>query len=566
MMVPMSLLDRLQSPEDLRQIPLVELPSLCAEIREFLLASLNISGGHFSANLGTVELTVALHYVFNTPDDQLIWDVGHQAYVHKLLTGRRDKLSTIRQTGGLAPFPTREESPYDVFGVGHSSTALSAASGLKIALKKDGLSNEVVAIVGDGALTAGMAYEALCHVGREQLEVKIILNDNAVSISYFKNENIFAPDFFKALNIDYLGPLDGHDLPALILAMKQLKEKQGPVVLHVLTQKGKGYAPAEADPVKFHGVNPGYLTNPSKGPHQTFSQLFGEWICAMAAHDPRLMAITPAMAEGSGLVKFAAQFPDRFFDVGIAEQHAVTLAAGLAVGHYHPVVAIYSTFLQRAYDQVIHDIALQQLPVLFAIDRAGIVGGDGATHQGLFDISFLRCIPNVCIMTPSDENECWHLLNTGFMAKQPAFVRYPRGVGPEVPVIKNFDVYSIGKANLRRQGSRVAILVFGTLLKTALAAAEILDATVVDMRFIKPLDEDMLFTMVRTHELLITLEDNVIAGGAGSACNELLAQHGLKKTILNLGFPDQFIPHGQPEILLAQAGLSVERILYLARS
>jgi 1-deoxy-D-xylulose-5-phosphate synthase len=606
---PYPLLGQIQTPEDLRRLAESELTPLASELRACLLESVSQSGGHFAAGLGTVELTIALHYVFNTPEDRLVWDVGHQAYPHKMLTGRRNQLPTIRQWDGLAPFPKREESPYDAFGVGHSSTSISAALGMAIAAKQTGSSRRAVAIIGDGGMTGGMAFEALNHAGDLGLDLLVILNDNDMSISpnvgalsnrfaqilsgklyttmregSRKVLSVMPPmwelarraeehvkgliipgTLFEEFGFNYIGPIDGHDLPILVSTLRNLSGLHGPHLLHVITKKGKGYAPAEEDPVKYHGVNPfdpdqGIL--PSKGPSkQTYTKIFGDWICDMAAQDKRLVGITPAMREGSGLVKYAEEYPDRYFDVGIAEQHAVTVAAGMACDGLKPVVAIYSTFLQRAYDQVIHDVAIQNLPVLFAIDRAGLVGADGPTHNGCYDLSFLRCVPNMVIMAPSDENECRQMLYTGFLLDQPAAVRYPRGEGPGVPIDKEFTALPLGKAEVRRMGDGIAILAFGSMLTPALEVAEELDATVVNMRFVKPLDETIILEMAKSHDLLVTVEENVVAGGAGSAVSEVLAAHGIYKPIVHCGLPDRLSPHGSPNEVLEDAGLSAKGIL-----
>ncbi len=601
------LLDTINSPADLRQLSQAALPPLAEEIRRYLIASLNACGGHFASSLGTVELTIALHYLLNTPDDALIWDVGHQAYVHKLLTGRQTQLASIRQTNGLAPFPAREESEFDAFGVGHSSTSISAALGMSIAAKAQGLATKQVAVIGDGAITAGMAFEALNHAGALKADMLVILNDNNMSIS----ENVGAlsthlsrlmssrlystlkesskkvlshippilalakrgeaqmkgmvtpSNLFEALGFNYLGPVDGHDLSGLLSVLKNVLHLPGPQLLHVITQKGKGYQPAETDPIKYHAVKPGFYTSKptqSQKTTPTYSEVFGQWLCDMAHQDPRLMAITPAMREGSGMVEFSKQFPERYFDVAIAEQHAVTFAAGLACGGNKPVVAIYSTFLQRAYDQLIHDVALQNLPVLFALDRAGIVGGDGATHQGNFDLSYLNAIPNLTIMAPADENECRQMLYSGFLLEGPCAVRYPRGTGPGVAIEETMSTIPYGKADIRRRGQGIALLAFGRLLNAALDVGESLNATVVNMRFVKPLDEALLTSLAQQYSLLVTLEENVLRGGAGSAVNDYLAQQNLQVQILNLGIADKFIPHGEPATLLSQAGLDAKGI------
>jgi len=598
------LLNTLENPADLRKLAADKLPALANELREFLIQSVSTRGGHFAAGLGTVELTIALHYVFDTPRDRLVWDVGHQAYPHKVLTGRRDQLHTIKQPGGLAPFPTRSESEYDTFGVGHSSTSISAALGMAVAAERLNDDRRVVAIIGDGAMTAGMAFEALNHAGSLPTNLLVILNDNDMSIS----ENVGALSsqlaralsgrmyahlreggkkvlrqmptvwelarrseehlkgmvlpgtLFEELGFNYIGPVDGHDVKSLVTTLKNLRQLHGPQFLHVVTRKGKGYAPAEADPIKWHGPGPfdpasgTIFKEKASGP--TYSQIFGQWLCDMAARDPRIIGVTPAMREGSGLVEFSKKFPDRYFDVAIAEQHAVTFAAGLAVEGLKPIVAIYPTFLQRAYDQLIHDVALQNLPVVFALDRAGLVGSDGATHQGSYDISFLRCIPNMTLMAPADENECRQMLYTGTTLPGPAAIRYPRGTGPGVALVEEMTAVPIGKAQIRREGrSGLAILVFGTLLDSALKIAERLDATVVNMRFIKPMDEDLVIGLAARHRALITIEENATIGGAGSAVGELLASEGILIPHLQLGIPDRFIEHGSRDSCLNAAGL-----------
>ncbi|MGL5287291.1 MAG: 1-deoxy-D-xylulose-5-phosphate synthase [Aeromonas sp.] len=591
------------TPIELRSLPRERLPLLCQELRDYLLRSVSRSSGHLASGLGTVELTVALHYVYNTPFDRLVWDVGHQAYPHKILTGRRDRMHTIRQKDGLHPFPWREESEYDVLSVGHSSTSIGAALGMAVAAEEENLGRKVVAIIGDGALTAGMAFEALNHAGDVHKDMLVILNDNEMSIS----ENVGAVNnnlarlmsgklyttireggkkvlsglppvkelakraeehlkgmvvpgtLFEEFGFNYIGPIDGHDIDALIETLRNMRSLKGPQLLHVKTKKGKGYEPAERDPIGYHGVpkfNPDECALPkSAGALPSFSAIFGQWLCDMAAAEPSLVGITPAMREGSGLVKFSQQYPERYFDVAIAEQHAVTFAAGLAIADKKPVVAIYSSFLQRAYDQVIHDVALQNLPVLFAIDRAGLVGADGPTHQGAFDISFLRAVPNMVIMTPSDERECRLMLNSGFYHKGPAAVRYPRGSGTGVAAGNDLETLPIGKGRIVREGHQVAILVFGTLLAQARIAAEALDATLVDMRFVKPLDEALLRDLAARHPQLVTLEDNAVQGGAGSAVNEFLMRERLLRPVLNLGLPDRFIEQGTQEEIYAQLGL-----------
>jgi 1-deoxy-D-xylulose-5-phosphate synthase len=596
----------LDSPADLRAQPENKLGDICGELRDYLIQSVATRGGHFAAGLGTVELTVALHYVYDTPRDRLVWDVGHQAYPHKVLTGRREKLDTIKQRDGLAPFPSRAESEYDTFGVGHSSTSISAALGMAVAAQRQGDDRRVVAIIGDGAMTAGMAFEALNHAGALTADLLVVLNDNDMSISenvgamsnYFakvlsgrmysslrsggkkilkqmptawelarRSEEfmkgmVLPGTLFEELGFNYIGPIDGHDIKALVATLKNLRKLKGPQFLHVVTRKGKGYAPAEADPIKWHGPGPfdpasgTIFKEKSQGP--SYSQIFGQWLCDMAARDPKLVAITPAMREGSGLVEYSKKFPDRYFDVAIAEQHAVTFAAGLACEGMKPVVAIYSTFLQRAYDQLIHDVALQNLPVVFALDRAGLVGGDGATHQGSYDFSFLRCIPNLTVMAPADENECRQMLFTATTLPGPSAVRYPRGTGPGTPIAAEMTALPIGKAEVRREGgSGLLLLAFGAMVSTAQAIGERLDATVVNMRFVKPLDEDLVLRLVGSHTALVTIEENAVAGGAGSAITELLAACATPIPTLTLGIPDRFIEHGSREDCLVQAELDL---------
>ncbi len=598
------LLETLETPADLRSLPATSLPEVADELRRFLIRTVSTRGGHFAAGLGTVELTVALHYVFETPHDRLVWDVGHQAYPHKVLTGRRRQLHTIKQDGGLAPFPARAESEYDTFGVGHSSTSISAALGMAVAAAQRGEQRRVVAVIGDGALTAGMAFEALNHAGSLPANVLIVLNDNDMSISenvgalsnylarvlsgrtyaHFRERGkqvlrqmptarelarrseehlkgmVLPGTLFEEMGFNYIGPIDGHDLKALVSTLRNLRQLDGPQFLHVVTRKGKGYAPAEADPIKWHGPGPfdpvsgTIFKEKSSGP--TYSQVFGQWLCDMAAADPAVVGITPAMREGSGMVEYSKRFPDRYFDVAIAEQHAVTFAAGLAVEGLKPVVAIYSTFLQRAYDQLIHDVCLQNLPVVFAVDRAGLVGSDGATHQGGYDLSFLRCIPNLVIMAPADEDECRQMLYTASTLGAPAAVRFPRGTGPGVAIREQMTALPLGRAQLRREGrSGLAILVFGTLLDAAHGIAERLDATLVNMRFVKPLDEAMVLGLAERHHALVTIEENAVAGGAGSAVGELLAADGMTLPILHVGIPDRFIEHGTRGSCLAHAGL-----------
>ncbi|WP_217510894.1 1-deoxy-D-xylulose-5-phosphate synthase [Vibrio metschnikovii] len=591
------------TPDELRSMPKEMLPKLCDELRTYLLNSVSRSSGHLASGLGTVELTVALHYVYQTPFDKLIWDVGHQAYPHKILTGRREQMSTIRQKEGLHPFPWREESEYDTLSVGHSSTSISAALGIAICAAKEGKGRKVVSVIGDGAITAGMAFEAMNHAGDVDSDMLVILNDNEMSIS----ENVGALNnhlaqllsgslytsireggkkvlsgippikelvrrteehlkgmvvpgtLFEEFGFNYIGPIDGHDVLELIKTIKNMRELKGPQFLHVMTKKGKGYAPAEKDPIGYHGVPKFDLSHTSlpksAESKPTYSKIFGDFLCDMAAQDPKLMAITPAMREGSGMVRFSKEYPSQYFDVAIAEQHAVTLATGMAISGYHPIVAIYSTFLQRGYDQLIHDVAIMNLPVMFAIDRAGLVGADGQTHQGAFDLSFLRCIPNLLIMAPADENECRQMLYTGHQHQGPSAVRYPRGTGMGVQIETDFTPLTIGKGRLIRQGEKVAILSFGTLLPNALQAAEVLNATVADMRFVKPLDEALITELANSHDVLVTLEENVIAGGAGAAVVEYLMAQKLLKPTLNLGLPDQFIAQGTQEEMHAELGL-----------
>ncbi len=612
------LLSKIDVPSDLRQLSESQLPELAAEIRQFMLQELDKCGGHFGANLGTVELAVALHYLYDTPHDNIVWDVGHQAYPHKILTGRKEQLHTIRQTKGLAPFPKRDESPFDAFGVGHSSTSISAVLGMALASTLHNEDRRNVAIIGDGAMTAGMAFEALNHAGAVKANMLVILNDNDMSIShnvgalnnYFTriwSSNIYttfregskrvlekmpaawgefmrrteehikgmvAPGtLFEEMGFYYVGPIDGHDLPMMLDILKKIRKHKGPRLLHIVTKKGKGYAPAEEAQIKFHAVKPGFYSQSGKksiiSQKPTYSNIFGQWLYDIAAQDEKVVGITPAMCEGSDLVKFAEQFPERYFDVGIAEQHSVTLAAGMACMDLKPIVAIYSSFLQRAYDQLIHDVALQNLPVLFAIDRASLVGGDGTTHNGVFDLSYLRCIPNMIIMTPADENELRQMLYTGYLQNRPVAVRYPRGSGPNVKVEKTMVALPLGKAEIRRLGKLVAILSFGTMLTTALQVGEALNATVVNMRFVKPLDEALIKKLATEYDLLVTLEENVIQGGAGSGVNEVLMQAQPCAPVLNLGIPDEFIHHGNPQELLAQnrldsAGVKLAILNYLA--
>ncbi|MBB1312776.1 1-deoxy-D-xylulose-5-phosphate synthase [Aliivibrio sp. SR45-2] len=602
------------TPDELRSLPKESLPALCDELRAYLLKSVSKSSGHLASGLGVVELTVALHYVYNTPFDQLIWDVGHQAYPHKILTGRREKLSTIRQKDGLHPFPWRDESEYDVLSVGHSSTSISAALGLAICAEKEQANRKVISVIGDGAITAGMAFEALNHAGDIHPDMLVVLNDNEMSIS----ENVGALNnqlarvlsgslytsireggkkvlsgtptikellkrteehikgmvipgtMFEELGFNYIGPVDGHDVNELVRTLKNMRNLKGPQFLHIMTKKGKGYEPAEKDPISYHGVpkfDPSNHSLPkSSGGKPTFSNIFGDFLCDMAKDDDKLMAITPAMREGSGMVRFSKEFPGQYFDTAIAEQHAVTLASGMAIAGYNPIVAIYSTFLQRGYDQLIHDVAIMNLPVMFAIDRAGLVGADGQTHQGAFDISFMRCIPNMVIMTPSDENECRQMLYTGHKHTGPSAVRYPRGSATGIEVNKEMQALKIGKGRLIREtkitekGERVAILNFGTFLSNSVEAAEKLDATVADMRFAKPLDEALLCELVTSHDVLVTIEENAISGGAGSGVIEFLMKNRLIKPVLQLGLPDQFIAQGTQEEMHAELMLDATGI------
>jgi 1-deoxy-D-xylulose-5-phosphate synthase len=604
-------LSRIALPADLRQFPEAELPAIADELRAYLIEKVSQSGGHFGAGLGVIELTVALHHVFETPVDRLVWDVGHQCYPHKILTGRAETIHTVKQKDGVAPFPKREESEYDTFGVGHSSTSISAALGMAIALQSKGDPRKVVAVIGDGAMTAGMAFEALNHAGGMDPEpdLLVILNDNRMSISenvggltkmlgrlsgsrtlnaireggkklfgdkrkpaarFMRRweehwKGMFVPStLFEEMGFHYTGPIDGHDVPALVNTLQTLKGLKGPQLLHVITTKGKGYERAEGDQIEYHAVGPfdptiGIVkkTGPAK---PTYTQVFGDWLCDMAAADDKLLAITPAMREGSGLVRYSKEYPARYFDVAIAEQHAVTLAAGMAVEGAKPVVAIYSSFLQRGYDQLIHDVALQDLDVLFAIDRGGVVGPDGATHAGSFDLSFLRCIPNMVVMAPADENECRQMLSTGFHYRGPAAVRYPRGSGPGVAVQASLDTLPLGKAELRQRGGKLALLAFGALVPAAEKVGRELGLTVVNMRFVKPLDRALVLELAKSHEGLITLEDNVVMGGAGSAVAELLAAEGCHLPVQHLGLPDAYQEHASREQLLAEAGLDADGI------
>ena len=599
------LLDRADTPVGLRRLAESELETLANELRQYLLYSVGQTGGHFGAGLGVIELTIALHYIFDTPDDRLVWDVGHQAYPHKILTGRRERMSTLRQKDGLAAFPRRSESAYDTFGVGHSSTSISAALGMAIAAKLQGSRRKSVAVIGDGALTAGMAFEALNHASDVKANMLVVLNDNDMSIS--KNvgglsnylakiissrtyssmregskkilsrlpgaweiarkveehaKGMLVPGtLFEELGWNYVGPIDGHDLPTLLATLRNMRDLEGPQFLHVVTKKGKGFAPAEADPIGYHAITKlepikaAACEEPKKVSGPKYSAVFGQWLCDMAAADPRLVGITPAMKEGSDLVAFSERFPERYFDVAIAEQHAVTLAAGMACDGAKPVVAIYSTFLQRAYDQLIHDVAVQHLDVLFAIDRAGLVGEDGPTHAGSFDISYLRCIPGMLVMTPSDENELRQMLSTGYHFDGPAAVRYPRGSGPNTPIDPALTTLAIGKGLVRRRGQKTALLAFGVQLSEAFKVGENLDATVVDMRFVKPLDEALVRELAASHELLVTIEENSIMGGAGSAVSEFLAAENLLKPLLHLGLPDSYVEHAKPAQMLAECGL-----------
>ncbi|MDB4990371.1 MAG: 1-deoxy-D-xylulose-5-phosphate synthase [Myxococcaceae bacterium] len=575
-----ALLESIDSPAALRALPRASLAQLAAELRDYVLLSVSKTGGHLASNLGSIELTVALHYVFDTPHDRLVWDVGHQTYAHKILTGRREHMRTLRKLGGISGFPRRSESEYDSFGTAHSSTSISAALGMVHAARLAGQPRRAVAIIGDGAMSAGMAFEALNNAGAPHMgrasDLLVVLNDNAMSISpptgalshylveLAERTRQVPEQLFESLGFHYTGPVDGHDLDALLDALSTLRSAQGPQFLHVLTKKGYGYKLAEADPIGYHGLG-GFdpaegLHVPRKATKQTFTQVFGRWLCDTAALDPKLVAITPAMREGSGLVEFHERFPERYFDVGIAEQHAVTFAAGLAAEGFKPVVAIYSTFLQRAYDQLIHDVAVQNLPVLFALDRAGVVGADGATHMGAFDLAYLRCIPNMAVLTPADELETRALLCTGYKRDHPVAVRYPRGSGSGVAVPSELRELPWGKAEQRRAGKRIALLAFGTLLYPALAAAERLDASVINMRFVKPLDRALLFELADCHEAFVTLEEGSLQGGAGSAVAETLLSAGLSIPVLMLGLPDAFVEHGEPAQLLSTLGLDAAGI------
>ena len=618
-MNPSPLLDIIDTPQDLRRLEKKQLPQVAAELREFLLDSVGKTGGHFASNLGAVELTVALHYVYDTPEDHLVWDVGHQSYPHKILTGRKNQMHTMRQYGGLAGFPKRSESEYDAFGVGHSSTSIGAALGMAVADKQLGNNRRSVAIIGDGAMTAGQAFEALNCAGDMDVDLLVILNDNEMSISpnvgalpkYLasnvvrdmhgllstikaqsskvldklpgamelaqKVENKIKTlageaehakqslSLFENFGFRYTGPVDGHNVENLVDVLKDLRGRKGPQLLHVITKKGNGYKFAENDPVKYHAVAklPSEVPAPEVKPataKPTYTQVFGQWLCDQAAADERLIAITPAMREGSGLVEFEQQFPDRYFDVGIAEQHAVTFAGGLACEGIKPVVAIYSTFLQRAYDQLVHDVALQNLPVLFAIDRAGIVGSDGPTHAGLYDLSFLRCVPNMIIAAPSNENECRLLLSTCYQANSPSAVRYPRGTGTGATISDGLETVEIGKGIIRREGEKIAVIAFGSMVAPSLTAADKLNATVADMRFVKPIDEELIVRLARSHDYIVTAEENAEQGGAGSAVLEVLAKHGICKPVLLLGVEDKVTEHGDPKKLLADLGLNAEAV------
>ncbi|HUV99514.1 MAG TPA: 1-deoxy-D-xylulose-5-phosphate synthase [Gallionella sp.] len=612
------LLDTINSPDELRALDRDQLPQLASELREFLVESVSKTGGHLSSNLGTVELTIALHYIYDTPEDKLVWDVGHQTYVHKILTGRREAMSRLRMAGGISGFPKREESPYDTFGTGHSSTSISAALGMAVAAQLQGSTRRAVAIIGDGALSGGMAFEALNNAGAMDANLLVILNDNDMSISrpvgalnnylarlmsgrfyaamrrgsekvlkgmppvlefakraeeHFKGM-VIPGTLFEEFGFNYIGPIDGHDLDVLLDTLKNIRKLSGPQFLHIVTQKGKGYALAEEDCLLYHGVSKfdrtrGIVPKPVQTNVEgqiakpTYTQVFGQWLCDIAALDERVVGITPAMSEGSGLAKFAELYPDRYFDVGIAEQHALTFAAGLACDGFKPVVAIYSTFLQRAYDQLIHDIAIQRLPVVFAIDRAGLVGADGATHAGSFDLSYLRCIPNMTVMAPADENECRQMLYTAMQLDTPSAVRYPRGTGPGVAVNPEMSALPIGKGVLRRAGKRIAILAFGSMLAPALSAGEQLDATVANMRFIKPLDDELVMRLAREHELLVTVEENTVQGGAGSAVAECLLRQGINVPVLQLGLPDRFIEQGDHVQMLAACGLDANGLILM---
>jgi len=608
------MLNQINSPEDLRKLNKEDLPAVCDALRTLLLESVSSTGGHFAAGLGTVELTIALHYVFDTPNDRLLWDVGHQAYGHKILTGRRDDIGTIRTKDGLAPFPRREESEYDAFGVGHSSTSISAALGMALASKQLGIKRQSVAIIGDGAMTAGMAYEALNHAADLDANMLVVLNDNEMSISpnvgglrkylarllssrfystmrenskkilsstpsmkrfarkaeEYTKGMLLPSTLFEEMGFVYYGPVDGHDVLELVKILENIKDIDEPKFLHIVTQKGKGYEPAENDPCGYHAVpvfdlDKGVIPS-TKVEAPTYTQVFSEWVCDMAAEDERLVAITPAMREGSGLVEFSKQYPDRYYDVAIAEQHAVTLAAGMACEGIKPIVAIYSTFLQRAYDQLIHDVALQNLPIVFAIDRAGLVGADGATHSGNYDYSYLRCIPNMIIMAPADENECRQMLYTAFLQDTPTAVRYPRGKGIGIMSEKKMQAIEIGKAKQLKEGKHIAILLFGSLLQTSTEVADELGATLVNMRFVKPLDKTLLKDIAQTHDVIITIEDNAIKGGAGSGVNEYLLKEKVSIAILNLGIPDEYLEHAERDQQLSSIGLDTDNLIQTVRN
>jgi 1-deoxy-D-xylulose-5-phosphate synthase len=609
-----ALLKTIDDPHALRALERRQLAQVADELRAYILDSVSRTGGHLSSNLGTVELTIALHYVFDTPDDRIVWDVGHQSYPHKILTGRREAMARLRMFGGVSGFPQRAESPFDTFGTAHSSTSISAALGMAQAARLKGEHRHAIAVIGDGAMSAGMAFEALNNAGVTDLDILVILNDNEMSISppvgglnrylarlisgsvfqgarragekvlravpslleFAKRveehaKGMLVPStLFEEFGFNYFGPIDGHDLDSLVPTLSNLKQLEGPRFLHVITRKGQGYKLAEADPVLYHGVSKfapeAGIASGKGGGKLTFTQVFGDWLCDMAARDSRVVGITPAMREGSGLVRFASEFPDRYFDVGIAEQHAVTFSAGLACEGMKPVLAIYSTFLQRGYDQLIHDVCIQNLPILFALDRAGLVGADGATHQGAFDLSYLRCLPNMVVMTPADENECRQMLFTGLTLDQPAAVRYPRGSGPGASLEAEMRALPIGKGEVRRRGRKIAILAFGTLLKSALEAGEALDATVVNMRFVKPIDAVLVEEIAGSHELIVTVEENVVAGGAGAAVAETLAERRLAPSMLHLGLPDRFVDHGDQAQLVASVGLDTAGILAAIRA
>ena len=607
------LLDTITDPAKLRTLERKLLPQLADELRQFLVESVAKTGGHLSSNLGTVELTIALHYVFNTPYDRLVWDVGHQTYVHKILTGRREGMSRLRMRGGIAGFPRRDESEYDAFGTAHSSTSISAALGMAVASQREGKKRSVVAVIGDGAMSAGMAFEALNNAGAMDTNLLVILNDNDMSISrpvgalnnYLARlmsgqfyatarragekmlgvvphvlelakraeehvKGMVTPStLFEEFGFNYIGPIDGHDLDVLVSTLNNIRHLRGPQFLHVVTRKGAGYKAAEDDPILYHGVtrfNPDAGIIPKASAKPSYTQIFGDWLCDMAALDQRLVGITPAMREGSGMVRFSHEYPDRYFDVGIAEQHAVTFAAGLACDGLKPVVAIYSTFLQRAYDQLIHDVAIQNLPVVFAIDRAGLVGADGPTHAGSFDLTYLRCIPNITVMAPADENECRQMLYTAFQMSTPAAVRYPRGSGSGAVPQKEMQMLPIGRGEIRREGAKIALLAFGSMLQPCLEAAEELNATVANMRFVKPLDDDLIASLAANHELLVTVDENTVMGGAGSAVLESLSARGRAVPVLQLGLPDTFLDQGDPSQMLSECGLDREGIVRSVRA